>query len=70
MATSAIVYQHLLEPIVEQLSIVTVILVKTMANVLMHMEDILATVFHSLQEQIATQVSIAIVHHVEMVGHA
>ena len=70
MATSAIVYQHLQELIVRQPSIATVILVKTMAHVLIRMEDILATVFHSLQEQIATDVFIAIVHHVEMAEHA
>ena len=53
-----------------QLSIATVILVKTMAHVLIHMEDIPVTVLHILQEQIATHVSIAIVHHVEMAEHA
>ena len=70
MPTNAIVYQHLQELIVRQPSIAAVILVKTMAHVLIRMEDIPATVLHSLQEQIATHVSIAIVHHVEMVGHA
>ena len=70
MATSAIVYQHLQELIVRQPSIATVILAKTMAHVLIHMEDILATVLHSLQEQIATEVFTAIVHHVEMAEHA
>ena len=70
MATSAIVYQHLQELIVRQPSIATVILAKTMAHVLIRMEDIPAIVFHSLQGQIATHVSIAIIHHVEMVEHA
>ena len=70
MSTNAIVYQHLQELIVRQPSIATVILVKTMAHVLIQMESIPATVLQSLQEQIATHVSIAIVHHVEMAEHA
>ena len=70
MTTSAIVYQHLLELTVRQLSIVTAILVKTMAHVLIHMEDIPATVCHNLQEQIATRLFIAITLHARMVENA
>ena len=48
MATNAIVYQHLQDLIVTKPSIATVILAKTMAHVLIRMEDIPAIVFHSL----------------------